>query len=135
MNITGAILKDLRKNKNLTLDQLAEELNKKFNITITGSMLSKWETGKASPVYDHLKRLALYYEVTTDFLLGFDQYKNLTNDNLEINEPKNFNPRKKNGIKEINKLLEDDEITTRDILFLKDIILLMKSNKHTKLYK
>lgn len=135
MNITGTILKDLRKNKNLTLDELAEELNEKFNITITGSMLSKWETGKASPVYDHLKRLALYYEVTTDFLLGFDQYKNLTTDNLDITKNKNHNPRKRNGIKEINKLLDDDEITTRDILFLKDIILLMKSNKHTKLYK
>lgn len=90
MNITGTKLKNLRLKRNLTLDQLAAEINEIFNISITGSMLSKWEIGKVAPVYDHLKRLASYYNVTTDFLLGFNQYDNLTmidsNSNLEINK-------------------------------------------------
>ena len=62
---------------NIILDKLADEINERFNISITRSMISKWETGKAAPIYDHLKRLALYYDVTTDFLLGFNQTDNL----------------------------------------------------------
>lgn len=90
MNITGKILKNLRLNKNITLDQLADEINEMFKISITGSMLSKWETGKANPIYDHLIRLASYYNVTTDFLLGFNQDEKLemgnnNNNNLDKN--------------------------------------------------
>ncbi|WP_315072537.1 helix-turn-helix transcriptional regulator [uncultured Clostridium sp.] len=132
MNITGRILKSLRIKKNITLDQLAAELNEKFTINITGSMLSKWETGKAAPVYDHLKRLASYYEVTTDYLLGFDQYENLN----PINSADTFNTNKKrirnskhSSIQEVVQLLETDEITTKDILFVKDFVNLIISRK------
>lgn len=132
MNITGRILKSLRIKKNITLDQLAAELNEKFTINITGSMLSKWETGKAAPVYDHLKRLASYYEVTTDYLLGFDQYENLN----PINSADTFNTNRKrirnskhSSIQEVVKLLETDEITTKDILFVKDFVNLIISRK------
>jgi len=139
MNITSTILKNLRIKKNITLDQLATELNETFSINITGSMLSKWETGKASPVYDHLKRLAAYYDVTTDFLLGFDHYENLTiinsNNNLDVSKKRIRNSKKHTSIAEVNKLLENDEFTTKDILFVKDFILLMQSSKHNNLSK
>ena len=46
MNIIGTNLKDLRLKKNITLDKLADEINERFNISITRSMISKWETGK-----------------------------------------------------------------------------------------
>ena len=139
MNITGAILKNLRIKKNITLDQLAAELNKMFTINITSSMLSKWETGKAAPVYDHLKRLASYYDVTTDFLLGFDQYENLTSidsdNNLDIHNKKTRYSKKQNNIKVITELLEDDKITNKDILFIQDFIHLFLSRKDKNLYR
>lgn len=55
-------------------------------------MLSKWETGKAAPIYNHLKRLASYYDVTTDFLLGFNQDNNLamTDSNNNLDTSKKF---------------------------------------------
>lgn len=139
MNITGTILKNLRLQKNITLDQLSSELNELFNITITGSMISKWETGKAAPVYDHLKRLASYYDVTTDFLLGFDQYQNLTNidseGNLDINNKKIRYSKKQNNIKIVSALLEDDEVTNKDVIFIQNFIKLFKSRKDKNLYR
>lgn len=139
MNITGTILKNLRIKRNITLDQLAAELNEMFTINITGSMLSKWETGKAAPVYDHLKRLASYYDVTTDFLLGFDQYENLTSinsdDNLDLTNKKIRYSKKQNNIKLITELLEDDKITNKDLLFIQDFINLFISRKDKNLYR
>lgn len=133
MNITGTILKELRIKKNITLDQLATELNETFNINITGSMLSKWETSKAAPVYDHLKRLASYYDVTTDFLLGFDHYENLIvnncDDTLGTKKKRITNSKKYSAIKTFTQLLESDEVTAKDIWFVKDIMDLIISGK------
>ncbi|MFT8343408.1 MAG: helix-turn-helix transcriptional regulator [Clostridium beijerinckii] len=141
MNITGKILKNLRLNKNITLDQLADEINEMFKISITGSMLSKWETGKANPIYDHLKRLASYYNVTTDFLLGFNQDEKLdlgttttTNNNLDTNGKFRCS-KKPNNIKRLVKLLEDDKITNKDVVILKDLVQVLISKKHKNLYR
>jgi len=138
MNITGKILKNLRLNKNITLDQLADEINEMFKISITGSMLSKWETGKANPIYEHLKRLASYYNVTTDFLLGFNQDEKLELGNKNNNLDKNGKIRyskKPNNIKRLVKLLEDDKITNKDVVILKDFVQVLLSKKHKNLYR
>ncbi|NOW03578.1 helix-turn-helix domain-containing protein [Clostridium beijerinckii] len=138
MNITGKILKNLRLNKNITLDQLADEINEMFKISITGSMLSKWETGKANPIYDHLIRLASYYNVTTDFLLGFNQDEKLDLGNNNNNLDKNGKfrcPKKPNNIKRLVKLLEDDKITNKDVVILKDLVQVLISKKHKNLYR
>ena len=139
MNIIGTNLKDLRLKKNITLDKLADEINERFNISITRSMISKWETGKAAPIYDHLKRLALYYDVTTDFLLGFDQTDNLntinSDNNLDTNNKRLRSSKKASNIKAITKLLEDDKITNKDLLFIQDFIHLFVSRKDKNSYR
>ena len=139
MNITGTNLKNLRLKKNITLDQLAAEINEIFNVSITGSMLSKWETGKATPIYDHLKRLALYFDVTTDFLLGFNKTDNLniinSDNNLDTNNKELRFSKKARNIKAITKLLEDDKITNKDVLFIKDFIHLFMSRKDKNPYR
>lgn len=139
MNTTGIILKNLRLKKNITLDQLASEINKTFDINITGSMLSKWETGKAAPIYDHLKRLASYYNVTTDFLLGFDQYENLisvdSSANLNKTKTKTRYSKKANKVKTLAKLFEDDRITLKDLLIFEDFIRIYISKKSKNLYR
>ena len=139
MNVTGTILKELRIKNNLTLEHLATEINEKFNVNLTRSMLSKWETGKAAPVYDHLKRLASYYEVTTDFLLGFDHYENLIvnncDDTLGTNKKRIRNSKKYSAIETVTHLLESDEITTKDVWLVKGIIDLIISGKSKNLSK
>jgi len=139
MNIIGTNLKNLRLKKNITLDQLAAEINEIFNVSITGSMLSKWETGKATPIYDHLKRLALYFDVTTDFLLGFNKTDNLniinSDNNLDTNNKELRFSKKASNIKAITKLLEDDKITNKDVLFIQDFIHLFMSRKNKNPYR
>ena len=72
MNISGVILKRLRNNKNMTLEELVTDVNKKLNTDFSIKMIDKWENGKSEVRYENLKCMALYYKVTTDFLLGFD---------------------------------------------------------------
>lgn len=57
-------LKDLRKSKKLTQKQLAEKIN------VTHVSISGYESGNRTPDTDTLQRLADYFEVSTDYLLG-----------------------------------------------------------------
>ena len=59
-------LKELRKSRNLTQIEFA----KLFSIS-TGT-IAMWETGKRHPDSETLIRIAKYFNVTTDHLLGFD---------------------------------------------------------------
>ena len=58
------IIKRLRKEKGLTQTQLAELLN------LDQTAVSKWENGKALPDTQMLVRLAQFFDVSTDYLLG-----------------------------------------------------------------
>lgn len=53
----GSFLKQLRKEKNLTQEQLAETLN------VSGRTVSRWETGSNIPDLSILVELADYYDV------------------------------------------------------------------------
>lgn len=63
----GDKLKELRISKNLSQDELGEILG------VRKSSISNWETNKATPTYEILTKLAEYFNVTTDYLLGFNQ--------------------------------------------------------------
>lgn len=54
----GAFLKKLRKEKNLTQEQLAEQLN------VSGRTVSRWETGSNMPDISILVELAEFYDVS-----------------------------------------------------------------------
>ena len=60
----GAILKALRKEKKLTQEELGNLLG------ITYSAYGKYEQEKAKPNSDTLNKLAEFYDVTTDYILG-----------------------------------------------------------------
>lgn len=57
-------LKELRKEKGITQLQLALELNMSQNT------ISRYETGERQAGYDELIRIADYFNVSIDFLLG-----------------------------------------------------------------
>lgn len=62
----GLIIKKLRKEKDITQEQLAEYLG------ISSRAVSQWECGKTMPDISQLPILANLFEVTTDYLLGVD---------------------------------------------------------------
>ncbi|MED1779511.1 helix-turn-helix transcriptional regulator [Bacillus subtilis] len=61
----------LRKSKKLTQQGLAAKLE------ITRSSLSQYEIGNRQPDYETLKKIADFFEVTTDYLLGYSNTKPL----------------------------------------------------------
>lgn len=65
-------LKYLRKSKKLTMEQLTDKLNEKYNSKINKSMISKWENGIGEPSLDSARILANFFETTLDYMLGIE---------------------------------------------------------------
>lgn len=62
----GKKLIELRKNKKLSQEQLAEEIN------VTRQTISNWENGKFYPDIDALVRISKYFNISLDDLLNYD---------------------------------------------------------------
>lgn len=63
-------LRELRKEKNLSMKQLAEKFN------LSESTISLYERGLHEPEFDTLKKFADYFDVTIDYLLGKSETMN-----------------------------------------------------------
>ncbi len=46
------------------------------DMKISKQKLSKWKTGYNEPSLDEILTIAIYFDVTVDYLLGFDETKN-----------------------------------------------------------
>lgn len=68
MNI-GDKIKELRKSRKLTQEQLAEHFH------ISSQAVSKWETGISSPDIDMLPKIASFFGITIDELMDFDRQR------------------------------------------------------------
>lgn len=66
----GQKLKNLRSQKNLTLDNLVDRLNKQSDIKFSKGKISKWENNKEEPRLSSLKILADFYGVDIDYFLS-----------------------------------------------------------------
>lgn len=66
MSIFATRLRELRIEKGLSMKQLAKALN------TTDAAISNWENGINEPKVSYLKSIALYFGVTTDYLLGLE---------------------------------------------------------------
>lgn len=64
MSKLGIRLKELRKTRKLTQPQLAEKLN------VGKSTVAMWETGDREPDYNMLQKIADFFNVSIDYLLG-----------------------------------------------------------------
>lgn len=58
------IIKELRKSKKLSQKELAEKLN------VHQTAVSQWEQNRTMPDIEMIKKLAEFFEVTTDYILG-----------------------------------------------------------------
>lgn len=66
----GKTLKMLREERDLTMDMLVVDLNQRYKIEINKSQLSRWERNENDPSLALAVKLADYYGVSVDFLLG-----------------------------------------------------------------
>src|SRR5690625_1274243 len=65
-------LRRLRRERKLTLEALAEDVNKKYGTKINKGMISKWENGEKISL-KLVKILSLYFNLTLNELLGFNE--------------------------------------------------------------
>lgn len=121
----GKLIKKLREEKNISMDKMCDDFNKKYNAKIVKSTISKWENNKAEPSLSNARYLSDYFNVTLDCILGLEEYETpLTTD--ENNLLKNYNKLNDLGKQEANKRIEelteinrylavDEMLATKDI--------------------
>lgn len=108
-------LKSLRKEKNLTIEELAK------NLGSAKSTISRYENGLREPKKDFLELLCTYFDVSTDYLLGKTDKRNIdTKKEINTNQSKDLE-------EEIEKVINDKNIQfcgtplgDEDMKFLRD---------------
>ncbi|PFD33595.1 transcriptional regulator [Bacillus cereus] len=93
----GEKIKDLRKNNKITQEQLGNAIG------VSKMAISYFEKGKKSPGRESLEKIADYFDVTTDYLLG-------RSEDPELNEEENkiVTEEGKNILALIESLPEDE---------------------------
>lgn len=67
IHLFGDRLKELRKNKNMTQEDVSSVCG------VAKQTISNWESNITQPPFEIVTKLAQYFNVTTDYLLGFNQ--------------------------------------------------------------
>lgn len=94
-------LKALRLEANLTQSDVAREFG------ISQQAYAKWENAKANPTQAVISKLANFYNVSVDYLLGNSDYKNSDEIDLSTFEIL-YRKTSKNLSEEDKKILEED---------------------------
>jgi len=112
----GERIANLRTKHKLTQEQFAKKIG------VTRASLAKYETDKSSPDFDTLKKIANYFGVTIDYLLGNEQTKQIevidikealeSKTKIATWEGKELTPEQRKALTEIfavihNRLLEE----------------------------
>ena len=81
----GAFLKDLRKEKGITQEQLAEELG------VSGRTISRWETGNNMPDISLLVEIAEYFDVSIpEIIKGERKSEEMKEESKEVAETMSY---------------------------------------------
>ena len=70
LSIVGKRLKELRTERELTMDMVVTDISSKYDTVITRGHLSKWENGVNLPTLQFAACLCKYYGVSLDYLMG-----------------------------------------------------------------
>ena len=73
----GTFLKELRKEKNMTQEQLSEKLN------VNNRTISRWENARTMPDFDIMIELAKLYDVSIEELLNGERTADMMNKQTE----------------------------------------------------
>lgn len=66
MKIFSERLKELRLEHQLTAKQLSRQIG------VSDSIIIRWEHGERQPTIDNLYKLAVFFKVSADYLLGLE---------------------------------------------------------------
>lgn len=68
----GDKLKKIRLDKNMSMEELKNLLNNKYDLNISKSMISRWENGKSEPINTYLSAYAKEFNLDMNDLLDID---------------------------------------------------------------
>jgi len=66
---TGGRIKSLRLERGLTLEELSDQLNEQYGTSLNKGNISKWENNIIEPQLSNMRILALFFDVSLDYLL------------------------------------------------------------------
>lgn len=96
-------LRDLREKNNLQQKELAKELD------VLEATISMWETGKRVPYSDMLIKLANFFDVSVDYLLGNDLISNEKEKELREQEAL------KKALQRAGFMTDDEDLTDKEL--------------------
>lgn len=105
-NITGKRLKELRLDIDNSMQEEADALNKSYNLQISRSMISRWESGKSEPSLVYLSAYAKYHNTDLNYILGLVDKKKPLDPSAYLSAEQK--PRKKPA--DLEKFLNNTEI-------------------------
>lgn len=79
----GNKIRDLRKEKKLSQNELGK------SIGVSQTTVTAWETGRAEPASTYIKKLADFFNVSADYLLGRPE-KKISSEEQETKDLKKF---------------------------------------------
>jgi transcriptional regulator with XRE-family HTH domain len=119
MKTLGARIKKLRMDKKLTQSILSEKLQ------LSSSAIGMYERDERQPDMETLIKFAKFFEVSTDYLLGYDHKKNRSTEAMDFEN--NIKIANKNAVYHDLSGLSESEIELVD-----NFIRFIKSNKKDK---
>lgn len=73
MKTIGQKLKDLRLSKDLSMNDLSKIINNTYGLSVSKSMISRWENDLAEPTNTYLSAYAKIFNADLNFLLGIEE--------------------------------------------------------------
>lgn len=70
MKIFAERLHELRKERELSMDLLVDDLNARYEVSFHKSNVSRWEADASDPSLQHAKCIADYFDVSLDYMIG-----------------------------------------------------------------
>ena len=115
--ILGRRLKQLRTNKRMTLEESCNDINRKTGLKLIFSALANYEhDGYRTPSLFIIVKLAEYYDVSTDYLMGKTDDKNCKIVQTTLFDNKNISHTIKIGIDKNTSLNDMSFSEVREIL-------------------
>ena len=108
-------LKELRLKYQLTKREVAKALN------VSESTYGKWELGQRKPDLDTISRLADYYCVSTDYLLGNSDDPNYSE--IKHAPPLDAEARVNKALEDIGLLKAGEELTVEEQMIIADFLI------------
>ena len=103
-------IKELRKKKKLTQEELAEKIN------VTKLTISRWERGERVPKSDKAQQLANYFGVSVAYLLGYSEFNETLKEAVQEGNKNKGAISKETGRKlldNLSEILPGDNLNTK----------------------